>query len=55
MEHAGTYFLVYQRFPSQEQIRRAYPKLDEFFALKRKYDPESRFMNAFYGHYAGPE
>lgn len=47
----GTYYLAYQRFPSQDQIRRVYPQLDEFFALKRTYDPDLRFRNRFYAHY----
>src|SRR5579885_1027122 len=34
---------------------RAYPNLDEFFALKKKYDPDALFVNALYETYArGP-
>jgi len=47
----GTYYLTYQLFPSQQQIRAAYPKLDEFFKEKRAFDPDERFMNNFYEAY----
>ena len=48
----GTYYLVYQLFPTDNQIRQAYPKIDSFFELKNKYDPNQRFMNNFYERYA---
>ncbi|MDX5474347.1 MAG: FAD-binding oxidoreductase [Bacillaceae bacterium] len=48
----GTYYLVYQLFPTDNQIRKAYPKIDSFFELKKKYDPNERFMNNFYEGYA---
>ncbi|MCM3716153.1 FAD-binding oxidoreductase [Halalkalibacter oceani] len=51
----GTYYLTYQSFPTQEQIRAAYPEIDAFFAEKRKYDPEERFMNHFYEEYRRDE
>jgi FAD/FMN-containing dehydrogenase len=47
----GTYYLPYQLYPSQEQIRSAYPALDRFFAKKRDYDPHEIFGNCFYDHY----
>lgn len=48
----GTYYLTYQLFPTQRQIRRAYPNIDAFFARKRHYDKEGIFMNKFYRNYA---
>ena len=47
----GTYYLTYQLFPSQQQIRAAYPNIDDFFEKKREFDPEERFMNNFYEEY----
>ncbi|MCZ6672840.1 MAG: FAD-binding oxidoreductase [Verrucomicrobia bacterium] len=49
----GTFYLPYQLYYSAEQLRAAYPEIDDFFALKRKYDPEERFSNAFYEKYGG--
>jgi len=48
----GTYYLPYQLFYSPEQLRRAYPNIDQFFATKRKYDPAELFSNRFYESYA---
>lgn len=47
----GTYYLTYQLFPTQQQIRATYPNVDDFFELKRKFDPNERFMNHFYEKY----
>ena len=51
----GTHYLCYQRFATHEQLRRAYPAIDEFFALKRRYDPHALFDHQFYRQYARPE
>src|SRR6266568_1734843 len=47
----GTYYLPYQLFYSKEQLRKAYPRIDEFLAAKRTYDPEELFTNKFYEKY----
>jgi FAD/FMN-containing dehydrogenase len=47
----GTYYLPYQLFYSKEQLRKAYPRVDEFFAAKRTYDPDELFTNKFYEKY----
>lgn len=47
----GTYYLPYQLYYSPEQLRTAYPEIDNFFALKKKYDPSIRFSNTFYEKY----
>ena len=47
----GTYYLPYQLFYSKEQLRKAYPRVDKFFAAKRIYDPEELFTNKFYEKY----
>lgn len=47
----GTYYLPYQLFYSKEQLRKAYPRVDEFFDAKRQFDPGEIFSNKFYERY----
>jgi len=47
----GTYYLPYQLYYSKEQLQRAYPGIDDFFAAKKKYDPDGLFSNKFYEKY----
>ena len=47
----GRYYLPYRLHASREQFGRAYPQGEEFFRLKRKYDPEELFQNQFYLKY----
>jgi FAD/FMN-containing dehydrogenase len=47
----GTYYLPYQLFYSKEQLRKAYPRVDEFFATKKIYDRDELFTNKFYEKY----
>ena len=51
----GRYYLPYRLHATGEQFRSAYPQGDEFFRLKRKYDPDERFRNMFYIRYASPD
>ena len=51
ISYGGTYYLPYQLYPSQDQIRSAYPMIDRFFAKKREYDPSEMFDSGFYEHY----
>jgi FAD/FMN-containing dehydrogenase len=51
IELNGTFFLPYQLTYTKEQLKLAYPNIDEFFSLKRKYDPKNLFMNNFYAKY----
>jgi len=51
----GTFFLPYQLHYTREQLQKAYPNIDAFFALKRKYDPGLLFMNKFYAKYGMSE
>ena len=53
IQKGGSYYLAYQLFPSRQQLKTAYPEIDEFFEKKKLYDPELRFMNKFYQQYAG--
>ena len=52
LQHGGSFYLPYQQHYTREQLERAYPQLDAFFALKREYDPNLLFMNRFYSRYA---
>lgn len=52
LDHGGTHYLTYQLFPTVEQVRAGYPRLEEAFAFKRRVDPDETFMNHFYAHYA---
>ncbi len=47
----GTYYLPYRLHASKEQLNKAYPMAEEFFRLKRKYDPQEIFQNEFYKTY----
>lgn len=49
----GTYYLPYQNHATRAQFDRAYPRAPEFFALKKRIDPELRFQNSLFYHY-GP-
>jgi FAD/FMN-containing dehydrogenase len=51
-DHGGTFYLPYQLHYTRAQLERAYPEIDSFFALKRKYDPTLTFMNHWYERYA---
>ncbi|MBM3232515.1 FAD-binding oxidoreductase [Candidatus Pacearchaeota archaeon] len=55
LEYNGTYYLPYKLYASSEQIRLAYPKLDEFFEKKKQYDYDEIFMNNFYATYKETE
>jgi FAD/FMN-containing dehydrogenase len=48
---SGSFYLTYHRYASAAQVLRAYPKLRQFFALKRRYDPNERFQSEWYRHY----
>lgn len=48
----GTFYLPYQHHYSNEQLLAAYPGFEHFVELKNKYDPESRFSNLWWEHYA---
>lgn len=52
LEYGGRYYLTFDIIASQDQFRRAHPQWSEFFALKRKYDPDEMFSSVFYQKYA---
>jgi FAD/FMN-containing dehydrogenase len=49
----GTFYLPYQLYYSTEQLHRAYPEIDSFFAQKKSYDPIGLFTNKLYEKYGG--
>lgn len=50
----GTYYLPYQPHATEAQFLKAYPRAPEFFALKRKLDPQNRFRNKLWDKYYAP-
>ena len=47
----GRYYLPYRLHATIEQFNRAYPQAQQFFKLKRQYDPEELFQNEWYRKY----
>jgi FAD/FMN-containing dehydrogenase len=47
----GSYYLPYRLHATREQLRAAYPRLDEFVTAKRRTDPQLRFRNALWDSY----
>lgn len=47
----GAYYLPIQLHATKDQALKTYPQLDNFFALKKSYDPAELFMNHFYKKY----
>lgn len=54
LAHGGTFYLPYQQHYTVDQVRRAYPGLDDFVATKRRYDPGLLFRNSLWDRYAEP-
>lgn len=51
LKYQGTYYLPYRLHVDREKMRLAYPQADQFFRLKKKYDPNLIFNNKFYLNY----
>ena len=51
LAHNGSYYLPYFGYPTKVQMQAAYPRTEEFFELKERFDPDHRFMNLFYEEY----
>jgi FAD/FMN-containing dehydrogenase len=47
----GSYYLPYQIHATAEQFSKAYPRSNEFFALKTRLDPENKFRNKLWDAY----
>lgn len=52
IEFGGSFFLTYHRWATPEQVAACYPKIREFFWLKRKHDPDEVLQSDWYRHYA---
>ena len=50
----GAYYLPYQIHPTDRQFHAAYPRANEFFALKKKLDPGNKFRNKLWDAYYNP-
>lgn len=48
----GRYYLPYRLHATIDQFHRAYPQAQQFFKLKRQYDPEELFQNEWYWKYS---
>jgi FAD/FMN-containing dehydrogenase len=55
LAHEGRYYLPYRLHATAEQFYNAYPQARQFFELKRHYDPDELFQNAFYVKYGKSE
>ncbi|HVL35747.1 MAG TPA: FAD-binding oxidoreductase [Burkholderiales bacterium] len=51
LRHGGGYYLTYNRYALERQVRASFPQLPEFLKLKRKYDPQELFQSEWYRHY----
>lgn len=51
-KHGGRFFLPYQLHYTPEQLQQHYPQIGDFFAAKRRWDPDGRFTNTWYERYA---
>jgi FAD/FMN-containing dehydrogenase len=52
-EEGGSFYLPYQLEYRPDQLQQAYPQVNAFFELKRKYDPSALFTNELYATYGG--
>ena len=52
LDHDGTFYLPYQQHYTRDELERAYPMVDDFFALKARHDPDLLFQNGFSSRYA---
>jgi len=52
VEFGGSFYLTYHRWATPQHVAACYPKIRDFFRLKRKYDPSERFQSEWYRHYA---
>jgi len=47
----GSFYLTYHRWATPKQILACYPRIREFFELKKKYDPREVFQSDWYRFY----
>jgi FAD/FMN-containing dehydrogenase len=51
VQNGGTFYLTYAREVKLNDLRQAYPRIDEFFQAKHRFDPENRFTSRFFELY----
>ena len=51
LELGGSFYLTYHRAATASQVARAYPRFQEFLAMKERYDPAGVFQSDWYRHY----
>ncbi|MEI5893937.1 FAD-binding oxidoreductase [Bacillus cereus] len=51
LKYHGSYYLPYYSYPTKDQLKKAYPRIEEFLQKKKDIDPEERFVNLFYREY----
>jgi len=51
LDAGGSYYLPYRLHARRDQLARAYPRLEEFVAGKRRYDPGLLFRNLLWDRY----
>ena len=51
IKHKGTFYLPYQHFAKPDQLKQAYPALNEWMEMKRATDPNEVFSSQFYTYY----
>lgn len=51
LAEGGSYYLPYQIHATRAQFLAAYPRADEFFAVKRRVDPQYKFRNRLWEAY----
>ena len=52
IDFGGSYYLTYHRWATAEQVERCHPRMRDFLALKRVYDPDGVFTSDWYQHHA---
>ena len=50
-EFGGSYYLTYHRWARRDQVERCHPRMREFLARKRTFDPHDRFTSDWYRHH----
>ena len=51
LKYHGSYYLAYYSYPTKDQLKKAYPRIEEFLQKKKDIDPEEGFVNLFYREY----
>ncbi|MBT7406353.1 MAG: hypothetical protein HN754_09590, partial [Opitutae bacterium] len=48
LKYGGTFYLPYRNYANSEQIKKAYPTLENFISTKQQHDPSETFVSDFY-------